>query len=99
VTGKVVHNTLRTMDVYIHYAIDVINVDKTGRDMPYVSYGKKKTDDWTAPRNLAHLAHFRRYLNFDVKQTVMPITSFHFDLNYFNCFLNPLIRLNNKKGK
>jgi hypothetical protein len=95
VSGKVVHNTLRTMDVYIHYAIDVINVDKTGRKMPWLSYQKKKTDDLKAPRNLAHLAHFRRYLNFDAKQTVMPITSFHFDLNYFKCFLVPLLQLSN----
>jgi hypothetical protein len=92
VAGKSIHNTRRTMDLFIHYAISFIDIDKTS--VPKIAHRECdlcSNKDFVVPRELAHLSHFRNFLNYDMAQRVVPFSIFHFDLNYFKCFMIPLL--------
>jgi hypothetical protein len=95
VVGKTIHNTRRTMDMFIHYSISVINIDQQ-TNAASILYQKKPsnnqpTEEVIPPRSLAHLSHFRKHLNFDREQSVVPFLALHFDLNYFKCYFSPFL--------
>jgi hypothetical protein len=93
VVGKTIHDTRRSMDMFIHFSTSVIHVGQ-GRKKPAISFHKEPGDDFVVPRNLAHLSHFRSHLNFDQPQSEVPFSTLHFDVNYFKCFFAPLILKN-----
>ncbi len=91
VLGKSIHNTRRTMDIFLHFPISFIKInEKTNK--PWIDYDRNQPNDLVLPRNLAHLSHYRRHLNFDKQQSEVPFSVLNFDVNYFKCFFVPLVQ-------
>jgi hypothetical protein len=88
--GKTIHNTRRSMDLTVHYGVGYMNIDKNGKP-DFVKNHYYANVDFKVPRQLAHLSHYRTFLNFDQRSSVVPFSAFHFDLNYFKCFMIPLL--------
>jgi hypothetical protein len=87
--GKTIHDTRRTIDIFLHFSTSYITVDKS--DDQFTIAHERALKDLIVPRELAHLSHYRKFLNFDPKSSLVPLSAFHFDLNYFKCFMIPLL--------
>jgi hypothetical protein len=90
--GKSIHNTRRTMDVFVHFSFSSIEISKN-QDVS-IRY-KKKTEaigDLQSSPNIAYMSHFRKNtLRFDQMDPEMSFSSLHFDINYLKCFMIPLL--------
>jgi hypothetical protein len=92
-SGKSVHNTRRSMDMWTHYAYGYMNVSNDNK-LVEIRHGKGRFDidlDFMVPRELAHLSHYRDSFNLDSRESMVPFSAFHFDLNYFKCFMIPIL--------
>jgi hypothetical protein len=88
VVGKTIHNTRRSIDLFLHFSI--AHMDLRKRKSPLIVH-KMELNDFVVPRELAHLSHFKRNLDFDSIQSHVPFSAFNFDLNYFKCYMIPLL--------
>jgi hypothetical protein len=92
--GKSIHNTRRSMDLHMHWSNSVIEIDKNNATAS-IRYGNGflgKLELVSSP-DIAHMSHFRKNrLRFDQMDSVIPFSSFHFDLNYLKCYMLPLLR-------
>jgi hypothetical protein len=93
--GKSILNTRRSMDVFIHYGFGSMNIDANGGSVQVV-HGEGNIADWRinnrdleVPQELAHVSHYRNKLEFHPR--FVSISSLHFDLNYFKCYLIPML--------
>jgi hypothetical protein len=92
--GKSVLNTQRIMDVFIHYGFGY--VDRRNGELAEVMHGMGNiadpalnNRDFVVPKEMAHLGHFRDHLEINTQN--LPFASLHFDLNYFKCYLIPIL--------
>jgi hypothetical protein len=90
--GKSIVNTARGMDVFIHYTYGYMRVKGGGVELVHgtgnIADYSVNNRDFMVSRELAHLSHYRDFDQFDV---AIPFSAFHFDLNYFKCYLMPML--------
>jgi hypothetical protein len=96
--GKSIVSTRRSIDVFIHFALGHMRINERNNSLEEIVYAEGNladadlnNKDFLVPRELAHLSHYRETLNYDEPQSVVPFSTLHFDLNYFKCYLIPML--------
>jgi hypothetical protein len=89
--GKSIHSTRRTMDVFVHYMDTYMKIRKRNGNNEIEIVDSVTNEDYVIPREIAYMSHFRRFLPFNKESTVIPFAELHFDLNYFKCYLIPMM--------
>jgi hypothetical protein len=90
--GKSIHNTRRTMDMFIHWSVSSIEISNNYEVSIQYKKGADGGGELQSSPNIAHMSHFRENtLRFDQMDSDMSILSFHFDVNYLKCFMIPLL--------
>jgi hypothetical protein len=91
--GKSILNTRRSMDTFIHWSSSVIEIDEQNNVSVRHDGGLLGRLELISLPDVAHMSHFRKEsIRFDQMDRIVPISSFHFDLNYLKCYLIPGIQ-------
>jgi hypothetical protein len=93
VMGKSILNTRRNLEVTMHYPSGFIGLSADGERAEVRAIStedRARFQDEAVPTQLARVSHFRDPVPVEEWKT-LPFFDIHFDLNYFKCYLAPML--------